>query len=351
MSSIHHAHLRTSPPLSRKPGVKAARLASLGASKSLLKSNGKSTGKAKAGKDKAKEKAGEVLDDDDPEDDDMATSFLQFCVTCDQQILVPNNSLLYCSERCKRMDAQHVSDYSSYVPMTTPIISGDGELDPPGSKEPLVPRAIPTPRPTPSARIPPKAHEGKSDLDPTEWKPKLVHRPSSDASKYLSQFHSTPPAYGSPRRASPHRPAAVSSQTMSSIPMNAPSLSATPSASSTSSSSDSIAGTPSDFDNHLWMQHRPNHVHSKSVNLVIPRMIPTAYSVPAKPVTHGGGGSRFSVKVKDIASTTAVSDHMGMASDLSYEKWNLAVGCHSAGVGSLTTLLSGAANFDPKSRM
>ncbi|KAL8816350.1 MAG: hypothetical protein Q9223_004619 [Gallowayella weberi] len=335
------------PIFSRKPGVKAARLAPLGASKPLLKSNGK----ARSGKDKdkakEKEKAGEALDDNDPQDDDMATSFLQFCVTCDQQILVPNNSLLYCSERCKRIDAQHVSDYSSYVPMTSSVGNEPDDLDALGSKKPLlVPRAIPTPGPTASARIPPEAHEGKSDLDPTEWKPKLVHRTSSEASKYLGQFHRTPPAYGSPRRGSPYRPAATSTQTMSSVPMNAPSLSATPSASSTSSSGDSIAGTPSDSDNYLWMHRRPNPVHSKSVNLVTPRKAPAAYSVPAKPVTRGG--ARFSAKVTDVASTTAVSEHMGMASDLSYEKWNLAVGCHSAGTGSLTTLLGGGANFDPK---
>ncbi|KAL8807810.1 MAG: hypothetical protein Q9182_000459 [Xanthomendoza sp. 2 TL-2023] len=327
MSSVHHAHLRTSPPQSRKPGVKAARLAPLGASKTLLKSNGK----AKPGKDKAKGKAGDALDHNDPQDDDMATSFLQFW--------------------CKRMDAQHVSDYSSYVPTTSSISNEIDDLDALGSKKPLlVPRAIPTPGPTASARIPPEAHEGKSDLDPTEWKPKLVHHSSSDACKYLSQFHRTPPVYGSPRRGSPYRPAAMSSQTMSSVPMNAPSLSATPSASSTSSFGDSIAGTPSDSDNHLWMHHRPNPpVHSKSVNLVTPqKKIPTAYSVPVKPVTRGGDGAKFSVKLKEVASTTAVSEHMGMASDLSYEKWNLAVGCHSAGSGSLTTLLGGGANFDPK---
>ncbi|KAL8731439.1 MAG: hypothetical protein Q9166_003414 [cf. Caloplaca sp. 2 TL-2023] len=308
MSSIHHAHLRTSPTQSRKTTVKAARAAPLGGPKPFLKGNGKS----KHGKDKPKEKEDEVIDDDN-DDDDMATSFPQFC--------------------CKRIDAQHVTDYDSYLPMSSPVSSELDDIDFFGSKEPrIVARAIPTPRPILSARIPPEAHEGKSDLDPTEWKPKLVHRPTSDASKYLSQFHRTPPAYGSPRRGSPHRPAAVSAQTMNSVLLNAPSLSATPSASSTSSG-DSSAGTPYDFVN-----HRPNPVHSKSVNLVTPQKAPTAYSVPAKPTA---GGQKLTLGVSDL-SALALSDNVGLSSDLSYEKkCNMAASYRGLGTGSLTRMLGG----------
>ncbi|KAL8999093.1 MAG: hypothetical protein Q9169_001981 [Polycauliona sp. 2 TL-2023] len=334
MSTLHHAHLRTSPPQARKTAVKAARPAALGAPKSFVKIK----------QSKAKEKDEEIVDCGG-DDDDMATSFLQFCVTCDRQILVPNNSLLYCSERCKHMDAQHVSDYSSYVPIGSPASSENGDSDLLGSeKPPLVPRAVPTPRPGPSARIPPEAHEGKSDLDPTEWKPKLAHRPTSDASKYLSQFHRTPPSYGSPRRGSPHRPAALHAQTMYSVPTNAPSLSATPSASSTSSEDDSVAGTPYDFGNRPSMPTRPNPVHSRSVNLVTPHpKVPTAYSVPTKPTAYGH--RKVSIKVEDF-SDAAVSVGNG---DLSYaKKWDLTPGYHSAGSGSLLTHSLGASSFDDK---
>ena len=70
---------------------------------------------------------------------------------------------------------------------------------------------MPTPRPL-DPRIPPVAHDGKADLDPTEWKPaddgsrsknpvttatswkpKLPHRPSSEAYAYLAQFHRSAP--------------------------------------------------------------------------------------------------------------------------------------------------------------
>ncbi|KAL9042360.1 MAG: hypothetical protein Q9180_000652 [Flavoplaca navasiana] len=336
MSTIHYAHLRTSPPQARKTAVKAARPAALGAPKSFVR--------VKQSKPKEKEED-PVFRDDDDDSDDMATSFLQFCVTCDRQILVPNSSLLYCSERCKRMDAQHVSDYSSYVPTISPTSSENDDNDPMGSKKPpLVPRAVPTPRRAPSARIPPAAHEGKSDLDPTEWKPKPVHRSSSDATKYLSQFHRTPPAYGSPRRGSPHRPAALHSHTMGSVPMIAPSLSATPSASSTSSEDDSIAGTPYNFGNRPSMASRPNAVQSRSVNLVTPHpKVPTAYSVPVKPGAHAQ--SKVSIKVEDF-SGAHVSVENG---DLSYaKKWNLTPGHHGAGSGSLLTSSLGTASFSEK---
>lgn len=78
MSSTHYGHHRTSPPSTRKPAVKPARPAPLGASKVSLKSNGKTkqpTEKAK------KEDQHTVVDDDedeDDDDDDMATSFDQF---------------------------------------------------------------------------------------------------------------------------------------------------------------------------------------------------------------------------------------------------------------------------------
>ncbi|KAL8858467.1 MAG: hypothetical protein Q9178_004965 [Gyalolechia marmorata] len=327
MSSVHHAYLRTSPPQARKSAVKAARPAALGAPKSFFRSNCK----VRQGRDKSKGKEEEVIDCNDTaaaDDDDMATSFLQFW--------------------CKRMDAQHVSDYSSYVPMNSPTSSENGDHDPLGSKKPsLVPRAVPTPLPASSARIPPEAHEGRSDLDPTEWKPKLSHYPSSDASMYLSQFHRTPPAYGSPRHGSHHRPAALHTETVDSVSMNAPSLSATPSASSTSSG-DSIAGTPYDFSKRPSVHGRPDPVHSKSVNLVTPHQkVPAAHSVPFKLTAHGH--RNVPLKVSAVAAVSVKNATWG--SDLSYAKeWNLASGCHSAGSGNLTTLL-GSASFDHKATL
>ncbi|KAI4169857.1 MAG: hypothetical protein LQ343_005406 [Gyalolechia ehrenbergii] len=313
MSSIHYAHHRTSPPTTRKSVVKTTRSALLGASKVAVKGNWKVT-------------ETDTLTDEEEDDDDMATSFLQFCTTCDRQILVPKNSLLYCSERCKRIDAEYVPKYRSYTSPSRPVFNDESDTDAFGSKAcSPVERAMPTPRPTLSARIPPKAHEGKSDLDPTEWKPKCPHRPTSDASSYLGQFHRKPPTSWSPRR-----PAAIHAQTMSSVPLTAPSLSATPSASSTSSSSDSVAGTPYNFANRSLMHS--NSAAIKSVDLVTPQF-PSACSVPAKPT----GQTELAAKA---SGPPGAAENIALAGDLSYEKkWNLAHLHGSLASGSLTTLL------------
>ncbi|KAL9137635.1 MAG: hypothetical protein Q9175_001154 [Cornicularia normoerica] len=97
--------------------------------------------------------------------------------------------------------------------------------------------------------------DGKSDLDPTEWKPaeptltesksppspkagkpKLPHRPSSEAFSYLSKFHrSSDCLYSKRRPALGHGRSTISSRTT-------PSLSHTPTAST--SSEESLSGTP-----------------------------------------------------------------------------------------------------------
>ncbi|KAL8758115.1 MAG: hypothetical protein Q9184_004026 [Pyrenodesmia sp. 2 TL-2023] len=327
MSSLHYARHRTSPPSSRKIAVKALRPAAPSASKVSLKGNGKT----KQSTEKAKENPGTDPDEDEDYEEDMAT-FDQFW-----QILVPKSSLLYCSERCKHIDAAHVSSFRSYLPVDIPASGDNNDTDTVASKHRgPVERAQPTPHPILSARIPPKAHEGKSDLDPTEWKPKLPHRPNSDASRFLGQFHHTPP-----RSFSPRRPAAVHAQTMSSVPMTAPSLSATPSASSPSSSGDSEAGTPYYFVDRPLMRRLKDPMYSnsaaiKSPDLVIPK-VPSAYSVPIKP----NGDNKLTIEV--TAPAAAVSENMAMVSDLSYQKnWDLAHSHGSMGSGTLTTLLGSA---------
>lgn len=128
-----------------------------------------------------------------------------------------------------------------------------------GSRIPTyVPRLQPTPRTAPAGRIPAKFHDGKSDLDPTEWKPaelgvnagrsptksgewrpKLAHRPSSEATSYLSKFHSSSDSLNSKRRPLiGHGRTTVSSR-------STPGLSHTPNAST--SSEESLTGTPYEF--------------------------------------------------------------------------------------------------------
>ena len=127
--------------------------------------------------------------------------------------------------------------------------------DPVDSRIPTYIPALPfTPRSCRTSRIVPMAHDGKSDLDPTEWKPaetsdterkspgkewrpKLPHRPSSEAFSYLSKFHPSSDSLTSKRRTGQGHARTVSRAT--------PSLSHTPTAST--SSEDSLAGTPYEF--------------------------------------------------------------------------------------------------------
>lgn len=47
-----------------------------------------------------KSKSVQIRDDrEEAEEDIMAASFLQYCATCEKQIVTPSNSILYCSER------------------------------------------------------------------------------------------------------------------------------------------------------------------------------------------------------------------------------------------------------------
>ncbi|KAJ5202552.1 hypothetical protein N7449_004631 [Penicillium cf. viridicatum] len=125
---------------------------------------------------------------------DMA-SFLNFCAMCENQITVPNNTLLYCSESCRRKDSckplsASLPSMSSMSSNTTPPTSPP--LSPRTIVAPLTPTRVPS-HSIPTMRIPSHVHDAKSDLDPTEWKPVLTRNASSlassDAWNYLSQFH------------------------------------------------------------------------------------------------------------------------------------------------------------------
>lgn len=96
--------------------------------------------------------------------------------------MTPDNSILYCSQKCSRKDAKK--------PLSASILPASTSDSTPTSSKATSP--IQSPRSlyqsTPIVRIPEELHDHKSDLDPTEWKPKLP-RGASDAYRYLSQFH------------------------------------------------------------------------------------------------------------------------------------------------------------------
>lgn len=247
-----------------------------------------------------------------------AAGWLTSCysVTCEKQITVPDNSVLYCSERydafpdplssslmmistsfadsylasCRRKDSckplsASLSTTASMSPSTTPPSS------PPMSPRVIVAPMTPTKAPigpTPSIRIPAKHHDAKTDLDPTEWKPVIPRRSngsatslaSSEAWQYLSKFLGGSAETMLPSRRSGHR----STTSLSSVTSGegAPSLSHTPStaASSLNSNSDYV-GYMHDYANRpLPPRHNPSFSTSagttKGVELVVPQISPPA---------------------------------------------------------------------------
>ena len=136
---------------------------------------------------------------------------------------------------CRRKDSSKpLSDAEMSTPSHTPS---------PSTARPILPPRIPTGASTSSRSSRHSDHNSKTDLDPTEWKPKLDRQArnptNSEAFLYLSRFHQSNPSLRS--HASPHMPRSQSTtnmgaeegqgmRTVSSTSLNtlAPSLSRTP---------------------------------------------------------------------------------------------------------------------------
>ena len=210
---------------------------------------------------------------------DMAASFLQYCAMCEKQILTPSNSILYCSEACRRKDSCKPLALAAAAmsPTTTPPSSA------PSSPRPILPPRTPTGTSSvsaPSIRTPAELHNAKSDLDPTEWKPKLHRRGESEASQYLAQFHRSTSALGIDAHDEPmaHRPLFSHRSTTSIASMTTPSLylSQTP----TTASSSLSTGPEYDFNTRpLQSRHNPMYSTStgttKGIDLVMPFVAPS----------------------------------------------------------------------------
>ncbi|KAG9585610.1 hypothetical protein KCU84_g13735, partial [Aureobasidium melanogenum] len=131
------------------------------------------------------------------EDEDMA-GLPQFCATCEKQILTPAcNSILYCSESCRRKDHNK--------PLSHSILPSEPSPQPTTPRSSYFfddhqPEILPMRSPT-VVRPPSLAFSDDSfDLSAGEEQPKY-RRSESDGSRWLSQFHHNS-ADHSPRRAS-----------------------------------------------------------------------------------------------------------------------------------------------------
>jgi hypothetical protein len=218
---------------------------------------------------------------------DMAASFLQYCAMCEKQILTPSNAILYCSEACRRKDSCKPLSLAAVAMNNTPPSSA------PSSPHSLLPIRTPTGATSTtiaSIGIPAGRHSANSDVDPTEWKPRLLCRSNSEAFRYLAQFHSPTSAVasdaGGEGGGDGHRHLFSHRSTTSIASMTTPSLSLSQTPSTASSSLST--GAEHDFNTRpLQSRHNPMYSASagttKSVDLVMPFVAPsTAASLPCQ---------------------------------------------------------------------
>ncbi|KAF1834893.1 hypothetical protein BDW02DRAFT_497148 [Decorospora gaudefroyi] len=199
----------------------------------------------------------------DEEEDSMAVSFLNYCTVCEKQIIVPSNSVLYCSESCKKKDTEKclTSSYDHYSPPTTPF--ANFSFDDLTFRD-IVPQRSPT---QPESK---RSSCAFSDISSDDNTTPSDQRSDSEASKYLRKFQSI--TY-SPDTVRSHRPRFNRSTSQFSFSA-APSLSHTPA----SSISYSLPYTPA-TTRPLPPRTKPAHSSSygaKSIDLVTPVTAPSS---------------------------------------------------------------------------
>lgn len=263
---------------------------------------------------------------------------------CERQITVPDNSLLYCSERyayslslisplclsrhcglykpkslllddhlltllicsCRRKDSHKPLSASfpsscsipySWSPPISPLLSLRMIV------APMTPTKVPV-KSTTATGIPTDFHDSKVDQDPSEWKPVIpaAHGgtgslASSEAWHYLSQFHGSEPSCPRRRHGAGHRSSA-SLSTLMSPTAPVPSLTHTPSttaSSFSSTASDYIGYMPDPSHRPLPPRHNPYFSNgagvTKGVELVVPHV--ETPSVHANAVDMSDSGSIF----------------------------------------------------------
>ncbi|KAJ4354863.1 hypothetical protein N0V95_003473 [Ascochyta clinopodiicola] len=198
----------------------------------------------------------EVTEDED--EDPMAVSFLNYCTVCEKQIIVPSNSVLYCSESCKKKDAEKSLTYYDYSPPATPFTNFTfDDLHYPD----IIPQRSPTQ--SHSKRNSYASSEGSMDDE--------YHRTDSDASNCLRQFQNISNATDTIR---PIRPRFERASIFSTNSSDAPSLSHTPA----SSYSFSLPYTPyTQPSNNRPLPPRTHGSYaSKSIDLVTPMTGPSS---------------------------------------------------------------------------
>ncbi|OCK89407.1 uncharacterized protein K441DRAFT_667493 [Cenococcum geophilum 1.58] len=235
------------------------------------------------GTNKGGHKAAQHTEEDLEDEESMATSFLQYCTSCEKQIIVPNNSALYCSEICRKKDNEKILSYSSeHSPPPTPFSNFSFEDLP--IRDIVAPRS---PTAAPSQRSSSAFSEASLEDSTLSGDERL--RRDSEASRYLRQFQSTTAmAETSGRQTRPR----YNRSPMSMVTMSAaPSLSHTP----TSSASMSMPYTPSNRPLPPRSNPHSSSYGSRSIDLVMPFTATAAASSLSQYSLKSAASSRTSI--------------------------------------------------------
>ncbi|KAL2357872.1 hypothetical protein BJ546DRAFT_834493 [Cryomyces antarcticus] len=225
------------------------------------------------------------------EEDDqvMAATFLQFCATCEKQIVFPNNSVLYCSESCRRKDSGKTMSYtptSDHAPPLTPF--GNLPFEDLPNRD-IVPQSCPTIlRPQAISYSETSEEDAECSCDEGRYE--------TEAARYLREFRSPSAAPWPASR--PMRPRYSRGYTPSAV-STAPSLSHTP------MSSVGTSYTP--FSRPLPPRTNPHCTSfgSRSIELVTP-----FFSMPTSAPPSSSRPSSFKSEVSSKTTTRAAEGEL-----------------------------------------
>ncbi|OTA39535.1 hypothetical protein BTJ68_00543 [Hortaea werneckii EXF-2000] len=244
----------------------------------------------------------------DEEQEDMA-GFLQFCATCERQIVTPCGSILYCSEACRRKDVSHTTLVQNVSPTLTPAIPATSEAP----NVDIIPQRSPTVLRPLSLTF--------SDLSisspesPTEDSDNRSVRNNSDAFQSLARIHDGTWQEGSNTLSRPRLNRASTEST------GLPSLIHSPSSS---------VGTAASFASARPIPSRHNKSYSATSNKSYDLVTPQTGTSPTQLMSDSS--------YKSTASTLT-SFRVAEAGELSYEKRS-ASRRRSEAQGSLKQLFS-----------
>ncbi|SMQ49371.1 unnamed protein product [Zymoseptoria tritici ST99CH_3D7] len=261
----------------------------------------------------------------DEDEESGMSSFLQYCATCERQIITPGSTILYCSEACRKKDISRppsIPSLHAISPFTespySPFDLPSGDIMP--QRSPTVLRPLSIASSASDFDLSSLAAADYSPLTSSPWR-----RESDDpALRYLDQFSSD---LALRRRRSRTR---ESSSGLPSL-VHSPSSSYGTVASSSTASSQHHHGhvhhhpaPPTTTTMNKRDMYSTSHHTSKSIDLVMPYNISCSSTTTTTSAATGNGPMSPTQLLKDASlkssASTLTSFRTVEASDMSYDK-------------------------------